>query len=219
MGVSVNRGFQRSRDAPGHSAKDWLSVVSVVVVSASLTGCATEQTESDDPVFTELIETAIEDAEAGGAGVQQLAILEDARESGEVTLEQMREATRATIECFLDAGLGAEYLEGTEPHGLILPEYSVWVEGEFSESDMRAMDQCDSENGFWVNMVYQVQPASDQLWFGYYDSKADEFRSCLEDSGYRTDPDATGVELVDQVGAVFSETGGEVDCWDSVVDR
>lgn len=196
-----------------------MATVLVIVSAGVLTSCATEQTESGDPVFVELIETAIEDAEAGGAGAQQLAVLEEARESGEVTLEQMRQATRATIECFVNAGLEAEYIESAEPHGLLLPGYSVWVEGEFSESHDRAMVRCDSENGFWVNMVYQVQPSNDQLWSDLYNENAGEFRSCLEEAGYETDPEATGAELVDQVGAVFSETGGEVDCWDSVVDR
>lgn len=192
-------------------------MATALVSVALMTGCASEAAGSDDPVFAEIIETAIADAQSGGASDRQLAILEEARESGEVTIEQMREASRATVECMVDSGLDAEYQETTEPHGLVVPGYRVRVIGEVSESQQFAADRCDDEHGLWVNMVYQGQPSSDRLWDELYNSRVDVIRACLEDAGYETEPDATGVELARQVGEIFGQTLGDVNCMDSTV--
>lgn len=184
-----------------------LSVLGLVL----LCGCEAEaQTPADDtdPIFDELIETAIAEAEVGGAGPAQLTILHVAQIAGEVTLEQAREAARATVECFEDAGLDGRFVEEVEPSGLIVPGYAVGT----SNDDMTPIDQCDFENGHWVNKVYQLQPASEQVRTAFYDDKADELRTCLEDAGYETDPDATGADLVRQAGEVSAETVGGVDC-------
>lgn len=216
MGASMIVNCRRTRRVAACRVKGWAAIVSVMVFTGALASCATEQADAVDPVFAELIETAIEDAEAGGAGAQQLVILEEARELGEVTLEQMRESTRATVACFVDVGFDSEYFESTRADGLPLPDYSVSLHGEWSDSDIQVMDQCDFENGFWVNKVYQIQPSSDQLWLEFINGKAGELRSCLEDAGYETDPDATGAELANQAGAVAAETQGDVDCMQRV---
>lgn len=193
-------------------------LIPALVLAITLAGCSSEVTTEEDSYFAEFIDTAIADAEAGGASEQQLAILEEAREVGEVTLEQMREATRAAIECFLGAGLLAEYSEETLPHGVVLPGYSVGVVGDFSEAQDLAATRCDDENAFWVDKVYQGQPSSEALWADFLDSKAAEFRACLEAAGYETDPDATGSDLVHQTAEIYWETNLEVDCYFSIVD-
>lgn len=184
-----------------------LSVLGLVL----LCGCGTEaQTPADDtdPIFDELIQTAVAEAEAGGAGPAQLTILQGAQIAGEVTLEQAREAARATVECFEDAGLEGDFDEETEPSGLIVPGYAVST----SSDDMTPIDQCDYENGYWVNKVYQLQPASEQVRTGFYEDNADALRACLEDAGYETDPDATGADVARQASEVAAETAGVVDC-------
>lgn len=178
---------------------------------AILCGCsATAQVPVDesDPVFDELIQTALAGQRPGGAGPAQLDVLRAARAAGEVTLEQAREAARATVACFEEAGLRGSFVETTEPSGLIVPGFT----GGSTSDDMTPIDQCDNENGHWVSMVYQLQPASEQIRTDFYEANAHELRACLEAEGFETDPDATGAELARQAGDVAAETAGVVDC-------
>ena len=184
----------------------------MVALTIVLTGCATEREEVDGQVFVELVEGAIEDARAGGASSGQLAILAEAREAGRVTLEHLREAVRATMQCFSEAGLGSEYVESTNQVGLSIPGYNVFVDEESGAMDDASVEQCDTAHGFWVNKVYQVQPSSDQLWGDYFDRHADELRSCLESAGHEIEAGATGSELAGQANEIAAETNGEVDC-------
>jgi len=184
-----------------------LPVVAVIL----LCGCsatAGPSADGTDPVFDELIQSALADAESGGASQDQLDVLQAAQRSGEVTLEQAREAARATVGCFVDAGLQGTFVETTEPSGLIVPGYTVGTRGD----DMSQIDRCDHENGFWINQVYQLQPSSQQVSTEFYEEHADELRTCLEGAGYETEPDATGSDLAQQAGDVAAETAGEVDC-------
>lgn len=192
-------------------------VLAIAVLLASLAGCSTEQAESSiDPVFAELIDTAIEDARDGGASTEQVAMLEKAKEAGEVTLEQARDVMRVTIECFVDSGFEAEYIEDTEPTGFVVPGYRVWRAGELSSNDDIVIDRCDFESNFWVTKVYQTQPSSSQLWIDFVNARAEELRVCLEDAEYETDPDATGAELAQQAAAVAAETEFEVNCLEEI---
>jgi len=193
------------------SSMDFARRVLLAVAVATLCSCSSTagtSVDESDPVFEELIQNALVNAEAGGASQDQLDVLQAAQLSGEVTLEQARQAARATVACFGEAGLLGTFVESTEPSGLIVPGYTVGTQSD----DMTEIDRCDHENGFWVNQVYQLQPSSEQLRTDLFEAKADELRACLEDAGYATEPDATGAELARQASAVAADTSGEVDC-------
>lgn len=163
-------------------------------------------------MFDQLVTDAIAEASAGGANTEQLALLEDARDSGEVSLETIRTANHAAIQCFLEAGLQAEYVDNTGGAAVTIPGYNVWKVGDLSASDDLAVERCDLENVAWVTKVYQLQPSSKVAREEFLNRVAEEIRACLEAAGYQTDPQATGIELAQQAGPISVETNAEVDC-------
>ncbi len=183
-----------------------------VAVAASfvLAGCATspvgqEQTES----FDEQIVAVIEEAEAGGAGDAQLAILRQARTDGDLSIESARAAARAGVECVNDAGSSAFYQESTRASGLVVPGYSSSAN---TPAEMELADACSTREDFWVNMFYQTQPSSLAANDVYLNQQAPLVRSCLEREGYSVPPEATTFELLRQAAQVQEETDWAVDC-------
>jgi hypothetical protein len=61
-------------------------------------------------------------------------------------------------------------------------------------------------------MLFQVQPTSVEANLAFIEKQAPVLRKCLEDAGYDTEPDATGMDLVRQSTDVGQQTGLRVDC-------
>jgi len=179
-----------------------------------LAGCAkaTGPTQSTEPEsFADVVAAAIQEAEAGGAGDAQLAILRKAQSEGELSLEDARVAARAAVECMTDAGILVGYSEHTRRSGLVVPEYSAeWIMGD--DEHNAVIDACDQREDLWVNMVYQTQPTSLAMNEEYNDQQAPLVRSCLERNGYATDPDASPLDLMRQAIQVEVDTDSAVDC-------
>ncbi len=127
-------------------------------------------------------------------------------------VESARAAVEATVECFNIAGLNGEVVESTGRDGVVIPGYSVSVVGSWGPEHDAAANDCELLHSAWVDKVYQLQPSVQVAREQYVESIADELRACLEDAGYETEPDATGIELSAQAGDVASATRGEVDC-------
>lgn len=202
-----------------------------VAMLALVGGCDTSETSTADSTgggtssaevstFDETMGHALEDAGSGGASDAQLDILTRAQESGEVTVEQARTAARATAECLEGLGFNAETTEETTPSGLVVPGYRVQTDqgpGGASEDDpaFGASEQCERQESYWVNQVYQTQPASVEANVDYInDTLAPELRTCLEGEGYDVAEDATGVEMVRQAMNLQVEQGAQLPCFD-----
>ncbi len=178
---------------------------------ASLAGCAAApsgQTEADLD-FADMIGSMIQEAEAGGASDGQLAILREAQAAGVVSFEEAREAALAAIDCVENAGSEAVYDERTTDEGLVLPQYS-WLSGTPQQEAIG--DACDTQEAFWVNGAYQMQPTSLALRDAYLDRQMPIVRACLEDAGYVVDANATTHEVLRQAADAITDTGGSVDC-------
>lgn len=206
----------RDRETSRPRRQPWQQIVAAASVVVALGGCSSQPAESNDPLFDMLILEAIEQAAAAGASDGQLELLRQSEDAGHVPVETLRLAVHATIECFVEAGFEAEYLEPVGPEGLALPSYRVWTDGELSPGDDALIEECDSREGFWVNKVYQLQPSSDELRVEFVNGKADELRACLEDAGYPAEAGADGVALAQQAGRVATESQGAVDCLQEV---
>jgi hypothetical protein len=175
-----------------------------------LVGCATESVEeAETESFADQIAIAIAEAEAGGAGDAQLAILRQAQTEGEISIEDARAAARAMVECVNNAGSQASYDERTNESGLVVPGYSALAN---TDEQQVIADACDAQEAFWINMIYQTQPASVAVNDAYLDQQAPLVRTCLEREGYATDPDATTIELLRQAADARDETDLAVDC-------
>lgn len=168
----------------------------------ALGGCSDNETPNTDPTdsqaFSEKVERVIAEAEAGGAGEAQLAILREAAAGGEITLGQAQDATRATIACFEMSGLAATYDLTTEESGLQIPSYGVQaeVEGMTDQQVEQLIDKCDAEEGFWVNYLYQTQPASHQVRETHVRSRLPVLLECLREHGVEMDADDDIDEIV-----------------------
>jgi len=191
-----------------------LSALVVAFGCVVLAGCAkaTGPTQSTEPEsFADVVAAAIQEAEAGGAGDAQLAILRKAQLEGELPIEDARAAARAAVECMTEAGISAYYGENHRKSGLVVPGYSAeWIMGDDEQNAV--IDACDQRENFWVSSVYQTQPSSLELTDGYRAQQAPILRSCLERNGYATDPDASPLDLMRQAIQVEVDTDSAVDC-------
>jgi len=203
----------------------------LVAVALVVTGCSGTTQPSDGSstvdvssvdaaTFDEVISLALGDAGEGSASDTQVAILESAQEQGEMTLEQARSAARDTVSCLEGLGFTAEVTEESVPSGLVVPGYRVQTEhgpGDDSADDpaFAASEQCEKQESFWVNQVYQTQPSSIQASVDYInDTLEPQLRACLEGEGYEVSDDATGVDMVRQAMNLKVEQGAALPCFD-----
>jgi hypothetical protein len=164
--------------------------------------------------FAETVADLIAEAEQNGASDDQLALLEKAADDGKVELESARSAARAVVSCLHANGLTAEYLEAPDFKGYTIPEYRVVLEGT-TEDPRRdtIISTCADQEFTWVSQAYQLQPEARQMLGEYVESKESVLRTCLEDNGVETDPDAGGWELAHQALEAF-DGPDSVNCLD-----
>ena len=177
---------------------------------AMLAGCTVESPAPEHvAAFSEVIEVAIQEAVAGGAGETQLTILRQAQEDGSLTFEDTRAAARSAVDCMNASGFSATYGEQKNDSGLIVPEYTA---GFDAGQDISGIDRCDQQEFLWVNMVYQTQPSAVEKTDARLAQQAPVIRKCMEDNGYTTDPSSSPRDLARQASKVAQESNGAVDC-------
>lgn len=144
-------------------------------------------------LFAERLAAAVEEAGSSGAGEDQLALLERAGDKGVVTFEMARQARRAFTECAAEAGVEVSFRETTRPDGWVT--WVTMVDGAGAAGTERIAADCERRESLWVTALYSTQPSAVQATADYLDQQASVLRSCLEDAGFKPDPDATGTEL------------------------
>lgn len=176
-----------------------------------LAGCTSEDLAKSEAKgeFADMIEGMINDAEAGGAGEAQLEILRHAQADGVVSMEDARAAANAMVQCVEDAGSEAFITDQTMQSGVVLPAYN-WKSDTPEQAAIG--DACDTQEAFWVNGAYQMQPASIALNDAYLDKQLPLVRACLQREGYAADPEATTHEVLRQALQVKTDTASAVDC-------
>lgn len=165
-----------------------------------------------DAAFDVRVAEALEEARSKGASEAQMSILERASGDGGVTFEDAKAAAIATISCMADQGVDATYQDDAMPNGVTIPAYAVSALKDDGSPADPVMEQCENSESYWVNMLYQMQPSSIEANLAFIEKQAPVVGKCLEDAGYDTDPDATGMELVLQADDVARQTSGSVDC-------
>lgn len=187
--------------------------------SLLMTGCLAhgdDRANRDTPIgFEQRIQEAILAAQEGGASEEQLILLEQASEVGEVNFDAARQAALSWVECVEEAGGTAEYHELTEPSGLVLPATRILADDEEALAKIEpAAESCLYSESYWVNQVYQLQPSSQVIRDTHLATIAPSIRECLEVNGYSTDPRATPDDLLSQASRVWQETDGAVSCYE-----
>jgi len=190
-------------------------VLFVFALLASACGAAPEDNEKpwSRVAFAELMAEAIDEATKGGAGDEQMELLERAQADGAMSLEAARTAAQNVVDCFNEVGGDAKVVEETLDTGLVLPGYLAGFDDDLGTPQIEALIQgCDYAEHYWVNQVYQMQPTSRELVGQYAMSKEPVLRECLERAGMTTDPEATGWDLAHQALELFQSTNFEIDC-------
>ena len=211
---------KRQLHGTGRLRRQAIRLLTVVMSGLVATGCTTgdgdpaAQASEDAVSFADRIQGAIESARDGGAGDTQMSILKQAQEDGVVTFEQAHSAILANIDCYVEGGGTARYYERVEPSGLVVPGFLALAEDDEALTRFEPlMEACSTQESFWVNNVYQLQPGSQETRDAYLEAQAPVIRKCLEDNGYAVDPEATPEELVSQAMQTAGETSNTVNCY------
>lgn len=148
-----------------------------------------------------------------GASETQIALLETARDRGEVSLELARQAAQATVQCMREGGVEAEYSEYTSADGWVIPGYTYSTSADMTEAATDSIaDTCDKQEFEWVYKLHETQPSAIASSNAFLLSRETELRECLEKYGYATDPSADGIALADYAVQVLDESGTQVNC-------
>jgi hypothetical protein len=188
-----------------------LIVATLVAASSNLGGCSADPTvgPGGEGSFAQMVSQAITDATEGGASQDQIAILEQAKDTGSISLEDDRRAARAAILCLTQNGTDAEYSESTSNAGVAIPGYVVTVDGAVKPT---APAPCETKEFYWVNMVYQLQPSSQEATDANVEKRLPILRTCLIENGANVDESTTKAELLHAAVQLLKDTNGDVDC-------
>src|SRR5690606_8792850 len=157
------------------AARVWRSALVVAVVAAAASaGCAADEpADPADPEFAAMLDNELADARAAGASEEQIAILEEARRTGEIPFDAYNEAVDRALRCIRETG--AEPFDGgiIEHDGIQMRNYGVPVDAEAAHQAEprpgRTVHQCVAEHSFWVESAYQRQPSSVEAMEAYCD--------------------------------------------------
>lgn len=202
--------------AGGTRAREVLLGALASACALGLAGCSPDA-DGGEPwdlgPFDTLIDNAIDEAREGGASEQQLAVLLEAREDGELTYEAMRSAALALESCFALHGGTMQIEEAIDVTGMPQLTYLVGFDEDLGETFIEnAVAGCERQEYKWVTFVYQLQPKARELLGQYVLKQEPVLRACLEASGVSTDPADDGWDLAYRALDVASETANRVDC-------
>lgn len=215
--VRPKLGSSTAKSAWVHRIGPASSLLVVAVIALGLTsacgGGATQSGEQASGGFADLADDYLDLARERGASETQIALLETARDRGEVSLELAREAAQATVQCMREGGVDAEYSEYTSADGWVVPGYTYPASADMTEAATDSIaDACDKQEFEWVYKLHETQPSAVATSNVFLLSRENELRECLEDHGYVTDGSADGIALADQALQVLDDTGMQVNC-------
>ncbi len=178
----------------------------VVIAIAGLTilaGCAASPAVSTgadgeaERAFHDFVVHARADAEAGGAGEEQLAILDEALTSNEITFEQAQEALNNFADCLDGVGLALTGIRVIDDQGFKTFDYRVQ-----SGDEDALMDACEAKTFRWVDMLYQTQPAARRAQDAKFEAALPGLIACLKEAGVPVD-DGSPADEVKQAMLAF----------------
>lgn len=209
-------GGERMSRTHGCTARSGVRGIAVasalmVIFASGCTTAAAEPWEGHVSPWEEEVSVAIEEATEGGASDAQIAILEKTRETGEVTFEDAKAAMVRTVECFADVGIDATYKEEQDSRSVTLPSFTAVVTDEPDYDE--PLDPCDTQESFWVNMLYLTQPSALEAMTQQYAPLVPAIKECLAREGVEFDETTENFwDLVEPSQSLFLESGQQVDC-------
>jgi hypothetical protein len=195
--------------------------LAAIVATILLVGCgpSAPAPTSGGVEFQEYAQQNIDEARANGASDEQLMMLERAKETGSVPLEDARSAARSAVECMENSGVVAEYTEETTNAGLVLPNYRAQISDD--EPALEGLiEQCDAQEYLWVGKLYALQPSSRDATDAYVEERLPYLRACLDEHGVDVDDSATRAELFQAASQLLDDTAWGTNCFaEAGIDR
>ncbi|MBN2177675.1 MAG: hypothetical protein JW722_08500 [Demequinaceae bacterium] len=162
------------------------------------TGCSTISEKGPTPTvgpFYDIIE-GLGRVYGNPPNEHQLGILERAGRNGQVTFNDVIEATDSTFACFDNNGIVNWSQWWTRPDGLPMLVYSyVQPDSMTTEQFEVVAANCMESNSLYVEGVYQLQPAAVELEEAHFDERRPLILECLRENGVVIDDDATQDEV------------------------
>lgn len=150
--------------------------------------------------FHDSVVQARAEAEAQGSGDAQLAILDEALTSNEITFEQAKQALNDFGACLDDVGFALHDLKIIDDAGFKTLDYMIRG-GE----DTTLMDACDVRTFSWVNMLYQTQPAATRAQDAQFGDALPGLIACLQEGGVPVDDNSPADEVKQVMNAYWDE--------------
>ncbi len=190
------------------------SVIVAIAVVTTAAGCSQDTPETPDrnAAFAQDLRDAIDEAKSAGASDSQLAVLNAAIDSGEITLEDTRAAARAAVACMADNGVVAEVVEDTSNAGFIYPSYRAQIDDSQPALEATVTD-CDKQELWWVGKMYSLQPTSQEKLDAYVETRLPLLRACLNDNSVAVDESTPKAKLFQVASQLMFDTNGAVDCF------
>ena len=186
--LTARRSVLRTRVLRYSTAGACVSLAVVVLGS----GCASAPESSPsgyEVTFITYIDYLIESAHNQGASSTQLAILDAARESCDVTFKDLDRATQDTFACFEAAGIDysrsvSDGLDATITYSFSPPN-----------GDPSVADSCILKYSQFVEMAWNSRPAALEADDAVVLAHRNELVACLRKRGAEVEDDATASEL------------------------
>lgn len=167
------------------------------------------ESTADATAFAILIEGVIEEAASEGGSPEQVQILHEARSTGAVSPELMRQSLNSYGGCVEATGMTYDWGEPTGP--IDYPTFHFRVNVPL-DVDQSLMDACYREHAQYVNAAYQLQPATRQAQSELLVAHRDLIIECLRGADVEIAENASADEIALAVKTAFTGiVPGEID--------
>lgn len=176
-----------------------VAIVAVVWLAACADPPAGQPDAQASEAFMLLAESALASAEETGASNEQVEILHNAMEAGEMSHALARQALDAFVACLADSHIGFDDVSAENDREYPRIEYRVYAD------DTTAMDLCYDVHYGLVDSVYQLQPQAVEETESLMVDAAPAITLCLEGAGFVVPSDPNYDEL--RAAAYFAWNG------------
>lgn len=173
------------------SCRRALAALSMLVLASC---SAPQDPVSGDSAFDVYIDAVIADAIESGVDPGQIALLEESKVEGSVTVQATMEAITATFACLEDAGVNHFMQSEAQPESYTPPRY---IFQDHSSGKTQLADDCIHRHSFFVEAAYQSQPEAGAARQAVFEQKLPQIIDCLQSQGESLADDATTDEILD----------------------
>lgn len=192
-----------------------LALVAIVVVATSVACSSEKPPESADERFDRALAEFVQLAKEGEATPEQIAILEEAQQTGEVSFDVYSAAVDRALRCIRETGGQVDDRGAKERNGVPMRSYSVEASAEAAnpaEVAGMSVHRCLAEHSSWVEMVYQGQSSTVEAEDAHWEQFREPVVECLREQGIEIDVNAPIAEIRDVANLAYINGEAEVSC-------